>query len=180
MRQARCPYRWAIILVGVGILLGSPLFTWAHSNPGSPVSIDLPSQQTCQSLPWQLPADSSAMPAMPWFPLLCMAFVLMAVVMSRGMRQWRTVAMFGLVLVLGTFTFGTAIHSVHHLSDPQKAVECLVFSASQHVTGTLAEQCEAYVPILAITNAPHGMDDASSCAPCFQPARPRAPPRFHT
>jgi len=88
--------------------------------------------------------------------------------------------MFGLVLALGTFTFGTAIHSVHHLSEPQKAAECPVFAASQHVTGALAGQCELYVPILATTDAPHGMDDAPSCAPCFQPARPRAPPRSHT
>jgi hypothetical protein len=179
MSQARCPYIWAAILVVVGLLLGSPLSAWAHSNSFSPVSIDQPSQHECQSLPLQLPTDSSEVPAVPWFPLICMAFVLMAVGMTQGLRQWRRVAMFGLVLVLGTFTFGTAIHSVHHLSEPQKAVECPVFSASQHVTGTLAEQCDLYVPILAITCAPHGMYDAPPFTPCFQPAQPRAPPRFH-
>ena len=169
-----------MILVVVGILLGNPLFAWAHSNPLSPAPIDQLSQHASQSPPLQLPADVPAMPAAPWFPLICIAFVLIAVVISQGMRQWRRVAMFGLVIVLGTFTFGTAIHSVHHLSEPQKAVECQVFLASQHVTGTLAEQCELYVPILAITGAPRDMDDAPSFTPYFQPARPRAPPSFHT
>lgn len=180
MRQARYPSIWAVILVVVGILLGSPLFAWAHNNAFSPASIDQPSQHACQSPPLRPPTDVSAMPAVPWFPLICMAFILIAVFMSQGMRQWRRVAMFGLVLVLGTFTFGTAIHSVHHLSEPQKAAECPVFSASQHVTGTLADQGELCVPILAIAGAPHGMDDAPSFTPYFRPARPRAPPRFHT
>jgi hypothetical protein len=142
--------------------------------------IDQPAQYECQSPPLQFPTDSSAMPAVPWFPLICMAFVLMAVVMSRDMWPWRRVTAFGLVVMLGAFTFGTAIHSVHHLSEPQKAVECPVFSASQHVTGALAEQCDLYVPIHAIRGAPHGIDDAPPFTPYFQPARPRAPPRFHT
>jgi hypothetical protein len=179
MRQARCAYIWAAILVVVGLLLGSPLSAWAHSNPFPPVSVDQPSQHECQSPPMQLPTDSSEVPAVPWFPLICMAFVLIAVVMTQGMRRWGRVAMFGLVLALGTFTFGTAIHSVHHLSEPQKAAECPVFSASQHVTGTLAEHCDLYAPTLAITRAPHDMYDAPPFTPCFQPAQPRAPPRFH-
>jgi hypothetical protein len=180
MRQAGCPYIWVIILVVAGILLGNPLFAWAHSNPSAPASIDQPSQHVRQPPPLELPADVPATPAVPWFPLICIAFVLIAVVRSQGMRQWRRVAIFGLVLVLGTFTFGTAIHSVHHLSEPQKAVECPVFSASQHVSGILAEQCEFSVLMLAITGAPHGIDDAPSFTPYFQPARPRAPPNFHT
>lgn len=179
MRRAGHPYIWVVILVVVGLLLGSPLFARAHNDPCTPVSLDQPFQHACQSPPGQLPADSFATSAGPWFPLICMAFALIAVVMPQGMRQWRSVAMFGLVFGLSTFIFGTAIHSVHHLSEPQKAAECPVFSASQHVTGTLAEKCELHLPIRAITATPDGMDDAPPFLPCFQPAQPRAPPRFH-
>jgi hypothetical protein len=102
--------------------------------------------------------------------------VLMAVVMARSMRQSSRVAIFGLVLALSTFTFGTAVHSVHHLSEPQKAAECPVFSASQHISGTLAEPGTLYVPMLAIAAAFPGTCDAPTSTPYYRPAQPRAPP----
>jgi hypothetical protein len=74
---------------------------------------------------------------MPGAPLTIILFVIMAVAMAQGVWRRRRTTALGLVLVLGTFTFGIAVHSVHHLSEPEKATECLVFSASQHVSGTL-------------------------------------------
>jgi hypothetical protein len=105
-----------------------------------------------------------------------MLFALIAVTMAQGVREWRQIAMFGLILVLGTFTFGIAIHSVHHLSEPQKAAECPVFSASQHVTGALIEPGDLYTPALAITRTSPGDGDAPTFARHFQPDQPRAPP----
>ena len=70
---------------------------------------------------------------MPGAPLTVILFVLMAVALAHGLWRWRRTTAFGLVLVLGTFTFGIAVHAVHHLSEPGKAAECLVFSASQQL-----------------------------------------------
>ena len=75
---------------------------------------------------------------MPGGPLTFMLFVLMAVAMTQGVWRWRRTTALGLALVLGIFTLGIAVHSVHHLLEPEKAAECLVFSASQHLSGTLA------------------------------------------
>jgi hypothetical protein len=162
------------------LLLGIPLLAWAHSGPLAPVSVDTPSQHLCQGSSLQLPTAQSIVGAVPWVPLAFLLSILIAVAMVRGMRQWRRMAIFGLVLVLGTFTFGTAVHSVHHFSEPQKAAECPVFSASQHISGTLAEPGDLYVPVLAIAAALAGSSEAPIFTPCFQPCQPRAPPSSPT
>jgi hypothetical protein len=169
--------RASAILVVV-LVLGSPLLAWAHSDPLAPVSIDQPSQHPCQGPAMQLSIADSMVGALPWAPLAFMLSGLVAVAMARGLRQWRRAAMFGLVLVLGTFAFGTAVHSVHHLSEPLKAAECPVFSASQHITGTLADPGDLYVPIFALTRTSPSACEAPTFSSCFQPAQPRAPPAF--
>jgi hypothetical protein len=114
--------------------------------------------------------------AVPWIPLVFIGAVLIAVTVARHRPQWRRVAVFALVIVVSSFTFATAVHSVHHLSEPQKAAECPVFSASQHVTGTLAEPSALFVPPIAITTTSAGACEAPAAIVCFQPAQPRAPP----
>jgi hypothetical protein len=109
-------------------------------------------------------------------PLAFVLFAVVAVSMAHGLRRWRRATAFGLVLVLSIFILGMAVHSVHHLADPAKAAECLVFLASQHVSGTLAEPSDVFAPVLAISTAASGPSDAPTLALSFRPALPRAPP----
>ena len=107
-----------------------------------------------------------------------MLFVLMALALAQGAWRWRRTAALGLALVLGMFTLGIAVHSVHHLSEPGKAAECLVFSASQHMSGTLAELCGVRAPVLAVTTASPGHADGPILTLRFRSDLPRAPPAF--
>jgi uncharacterized membrane protein (GlpM family) len=145
---------WALPIVALVVLLGSPLLAWAHSDP----------------------LAQSMAGAIPWAPAAFMLTMLMAVAGAHGLRQWRRVVIAGLVLILGTFAFGTAVHAVHHLTEPQNAAECPVFSASQHITGTLAEPSALHVPVVASGGTSSGACEAPTFTPCFQPAQPRAPP----
>jgi hypothetical protein len=82
------------------------------------------------------------------------------------------------VLVLGTVTLGIAVHSVHHLLEPEKSAECVVFSASQHVSGTLAEPCDVHVPGPAVTTASPDNPDVPAFILDCRSDLPRAPPSF--
>ena len=167
---------WALPIVALVLLLGNPLLAWAHSDPLAPVSIEQSLQHSCQGPVPQLPTAQSVAGAIPWAPAAFMLAMLMAVAVGHGLRQWRRVIIAGLVLILGTFAFGTAVHAVHHLTEPQKAAECPVFSASQHITGTLAEPSALHVPVVASGGTSSGACEAPTFTPCFQPAQPRAPP----
>jgi hypothetical protein len=81
-----------------------------------------------------------------------------------------------LVLLLGVFVCESAIHSAHHLRDPQQAARCPLLSASQHLTGTTASVTTPDVP-----------PPVSACGAPLAPAvhlhssvhageQPRAPP----
>jgi hypothetical protein len=158
------------------LLLSNPLLAWAHSDPLAPASVDQASQYLCHDPSLQLPTTQSIAGTVPWVLVAFLLSMLITVTMVHGMRQWRRMAIFGLALVLSTFTFGTAVHAVHHLTEPQKAAECPVFSASQHISGTLTEPSDLYVPLLAIAAAFPGTCEAPPFTPCFQLAQPRAPP----
>jgi hypothetical protein len=167
---------WALSIVALILLLGSPLLAWAHSDPLAPASIDQSLPHSCQGPVPQLPIAQSVAGAIPWGPAAFMLAMLVAGVVAHGLRQWRRVVIAGLVLILGTFAFGTAVHAVHHLTEPQKAAECPVFSASQHITGTLAEPSALHVPMVASGGTSSGACEVLTFTPCFQPAQPRAPP----
>jgi hypothetical protein len=169
---------WTPLVVALALLLGSPLLTWAHSDRPSSLSFDQPLHHECQKPhPWFSVAQPTS-PAIPGVPLPFMLFVLMAVAMAQDVWRWRRTIALSLVLVLSTFTLGVAVHSVHHLSEPEKAAECLVFSASQHVSGTLADSCDIYAPLLAVTTASPGNSDVPTFIRRFRSDLPRAPPLF--
>jgi hypothetical protein len=170
------PVVWALPIVALILLLGSPLLAGAHSESLAPTSIDQSLQHSCQGPVPQLPTAQSVAGAIPWAPAAFMLAMLVAGAVAHGLRQWRRVVIAGLVLILGTFAFGTAVHAVHHLSEPQKAAECPVFFASQHVTGTLAEPSALHVLMDASGGTSSGACEAPTLTPCFQPAQPRAPP----
>jgi hypothetical protein len=94
------------------------------------------------------------------------------------MRRWHRITAIGLVLVLGVFTFGIAVHSVHHLLEPGKAAECLVFSASQHASGTLCDLCDVFVPGPTVTAVSLDHPDVPAFILRCRCDLPRAPPSF--
>ena len=167
---------WGMPIVALVLLLANPLLTWAHSDASAPVAVEQSLQHSCEAPTSSLPPTQAMAGTIPWALVAFTCAVVLAGVMAHGRRQWRRVALCGLVLVLGTFTFGTAVHAVHHLDEPQKAAECPVFSASQHVTGTLAEACAEQIPMFASEGPASGAGQAPTFTPCFQPAQPRAPP----
>jgi hypothetical protein len=116
--------------------------------------------------------------AVPGVPLTGILYMLMAVATAHGVWRWRRMTALGLVLVMGTFTFGIAVHAVHHLSEPEKAAECLVFSLSQHVSGTLDEPCDVHAPGLAVTTASPDNPDVPTFILRRGSDLPRAPPSF--
>jgi hypothetical protein len=169
---------WLPVVVILTLLLAGPLVSWAHVDPFStvPSSQGSPAASTA-SHPW-FPPERSGLPAVASALLLLILFSLRAAVVVIKLSQWRRVTALSLVLVIGIFTFATAVHSVHHLSEPEKAAECLVFAASQYVSGTTVEPCQFSVPELSLV--------ASSCVSVDKPAlplihrfnQPRAPPSF--
>ena len=58
--------------------------------------------------------------------------------MSEG-RWQQQVAILWLALCLVAFGFETALHSVHHISEPTQAAECQALSASKHLASTSGE-----------------------------------------
>ena len=125
-----------------------------------------------------LPAAPPMALAVPGVPLTVILYMLMAVATAHGVWRWRRMTALGLVLVLGTFTFGIAVHAVHHLSEPEKAAECLVFSLSQHVSGTLDEPCDVHAPGLAVTTASPDNPDVPTFILRRGSDLPRAPSSF--
>lgn len=168
----------ATLFVVLALLLSSPLLSWAHRDLPSTLSLDQPSPYECQAPhPWPSSAQL-VLPAMPGAPLTFMLFVLMAFAMAQGIWRWRKTGALALAFILGVFTFGIAVHSVHHLADPVKAAECPVFFAAQYVTGTLTETCDVYAPVPAVTEPSISDFDAPTVTPYFRPDQPRAPPSF--
>ena len=167
---------WVRYAVVLAIMLGSSLQAWSHNEPTVTLPSTEASQQECQAPQPRLPAAHPTSSAMPGAPLTIVLFALMAIAAAHGMWRWRRTTALGLVLVLGTFTFGIAVHAVHHLSEPEKAAECLVFSASQHASGTLDEPCDIHVPGLAVTTASPANPDVPTFILRYGSDLPRAPP----
>jgi hypothetical protein len=169
---------WVTLAVGLAVILGSPFQTWGHSDPALTLPSADASQQECQAPQPKLPAAHPTSSAMRGAPLTVILFIFMTVAMAQGVWRWRRTTAMGLVLALATLTFGIAVHSVHHLSEPEKAPDCLVFSASQHVSGTLAEPCDVHVSKLAVTPASPDNPDVPAFILGCRSDLPRAPPSF--
>ncbi len=93
-------------------------------------------------------------------------------------RRGRQTPVLAFCLLLALFGLESAIHSVHHLWDPQSAASCAFSSASQHAPGTAAVAADAGIHTWAAEAWPAPDPDRASP---FQAARPhegRAPPAF--
>jgi hypothetical protein len=167
---------WLTLGAVCALLLGSPSLSWAHVDPPATLALDqIPSDES-QASDSQLPSTHPISPAIAGTPPSFMLFALLAVTMAQVMWRWRRAAALALILALGVFTLGTAIHSVHHLSEPAKAAECPVFAAAQHVPGSLAEPGDLYAPGLGHTETSCNDSEVPTFTPYYRPAQPRAPP----
>jgi hypothetical protein len=90
-------------------------------------------------------------------------------------RRWQRTAVLWLVLCLVAFGFETALHSIHHLSEPRKAAECQTLSASKHLMGAPVDISTVTVIFHATTAALFLRQDPFR--PGFpSPTQGRAPP----
>ncbi len=78
-------------------------------------------------------------------------------------------------LVLAVFACESAIHAVHHLTDPRQAEGCPVFSASQHVTGLTASATPDVPPPAAVSGRP-AIHPVQRLSRALDGKQPRAPP----
>jgi hypothetical protein len=112
------------------------------------------------------------------------ALLLLGAALLAGLGWWRRAGSreraralaVALALVLAVFTVETAVHSVHHLADPESGSDCPVLSGSQSLAWGTGDVGGADVPRLDVTTAPpvHAAD-----GPRWQLHRPspgRAPP----
>jgi hypothetical protein len=72
--------------------------------------------------------------------------------------------------------FETAVHSVHHLSDPQNGAQCRVLSSSEHSKGAVAETSDLCAPAWAVEAPPSPRGESSLPSYFFRPDQGRAPP----
>jgi len=108
------------------------------------------------------------------------AFLLLAVLGAGlavfGARRTRATAIVTLALLVGIFGLESAVHSVHHASDPQSAASCPLFSASQH---TQSDGVPTLVTAISTwTSEPSLAFDVCPIAslPAFSAHEGRAPP----
>ena len=81
-----------------------------------------------------------------------------------------------LSLVLTVFAFETAVHSVHHLSDPKSGADCSVLSGSQGLAWGAAEPIGSEGPRLDFTTGPPVRSEHHPWWQVYRPSPGRAPP----
>jgi hypothetical protein len=167
---------WLSLAVALILLCGSPLPAWAHSDLSSTLSLQQSGHHVPHMLHTGLPGMHRTFPATPWAPLVVVLCLLTAVAIASHLWRWRRTAALGLTLVLGTFTFETAIHSVHHLLEPERAGTCLMFSASQHMTGATPEACDIHAPAWFTPTPSPDLSDVPSLSAGCRIDLPRGPP----
>jgi hypothetical protein len=81
-----------------------------------------------------------------------------------------------LSLVLTVFTVETAVHSVHHLADPEAGADCSVLSASQNLAWGAADAVASEGFPLDVTTAVPVRSDDGPRWQLHRPSQGRAPP----
>jgi hypothetical protein len=167
---------WVTACISLILLIMVPSLVWGHTDlPPIPPSLQ---DSTSQLSAFVDVPSSESFPHRGTRPglLLAALFFLASLGFSGITRSSRKVAALCFVLILSLYAFSIAIHSVHHLSAPEKVTECLGFLASQHVSGTSAEAWDFYAPGLAVEGPPLGSFDTLPATFFFRPNQPRAPP----
>src|SRR5262249_57716163 len=85
-----------------------------------------------------------------------------------------------LALLVGVFGLEAAVHSVHHLADPQSAASCPLYAASQHTQSDTATTPLSGVPTW--TSEPSVALDLRPLVPlpAFSAHEGRAPPALRS
>ena len=109
-----------------------------------------------------------------WIGLALVA--LAALRLTRATRCGGDAAILSLALVVALFGIESAVHSVHHLSDPDAAASCAMFSASQHAPGAGAETPHEGAPTWTAEPAPVLAEEHTHPLPTFRSHEGRAPP----
>ena len=104
--------------------------------------------------------------------LLAMAGLGLAAAVGRG----RPAAVLSFALLVGVFGVESAIHSVHHFSDPQAAASCPLFSASQHAQAAGTPTVDTGAPTWTVEPSPGISLDRIMLLRAFSPHEGRAPP----
>ena len=91
-------------------------------------------------------------------------------------RRRRSVAIVFFALLIGLLGLESAVHSVHHLSDPGAAAACAVFSVSHNVSGSLADVPDVGSPSSSIEPAPPPLAERIRARAVFSAHEGRAPP----
>lgn len=96
--------------------------------------------------------------------------------LAAAIRRGRRVATLTLALLIALFGLESAVHSVHHLADPQAAASCAVLSASQHAPGTCVDIPDVGAPTWTAEPSPAGGTEIIRPLQAFGPPEGRAPP----
>ena len=112
--------------------------------------------------------------AVPWIALLLAALVGLG--LAVGARGRRNSAIASLALLVGLFGLESAVHSVHHFSDPKAAASCAIFSASQHVSGACPASPDMGPPTRTAEPATLAGAARTRPLPPFSSHEGRAPP----
>jgi len=123
---------------------------------------------------FELPAVSFSTGVLLWAGLALIAGV--GLLRLAACRARNRVIVLGLSLALGVFTLETAVHSVHHLTDPETAAMCPVFSSSQHLSWGEAQAAAVDAPPLCVDPTPPLQAEDAQQSLTYRPHRGRAPP----
>jgi MYXO-CTERM domain-containing protein len=91
-------------------------------------------------------------------------------------RRRRSVGLAALAFFIGLLGIESAVHSVHHLSDPASAASCAVFTASQHTPAATAEASDLGAPTEASEPPAPTVTERIRPLPAFSCHEGRAPP----
>jgi hypothetical protein len=172
MEPGRRSSRTLIALVALSLCLGAasamanPSTTHldVHEREAQAVGhVERPEPSPGASIGWPLAAGLSA--------LLGAGALAALAHRSRG----RAIAL-GLALVLGVFGLESAVHSVHHLTDPNAQGTCPVLSGSQHLSWGEAEAPDSPVLLLYESSAPPTRLADAPRDSIHRPHQGRAPP----
>lgn len=109
-----------------------------------------------------------------WIMLALLGVVPVALV--RLSRRGSPATLLSLAFLVALFGFQTAVHSVHHLSDPHAAASCAIFAASQHVPGDCPEVLLVAAPIWTAAPGPAIVSEPFHPLEAFGSPEGRAPP----
>ncbi len=174
VRLAKGRVAWAALVVASVVLLAGILPPSAAAHTLKSASHG-PGHGPAAGLHAALSESAASNPAHSGWVLLTV-LVLAGFGLDLLRRHAKEAAMLALALVIGLFAVEAAVHSVHHLSEPDAAARCLVLSVSQHLEGTCLELPTVAVP--APTQHPVRVDDVPSIARSerFRSDAGRAPP----